>query len=118
MTDEELLVQLRELRDMEEIKQLKARYVQYVDTQDWTAWADEVLADDVRFESDGDVQDGRDGVVEMVSGALTGQSTVHHVLSPEITITGPATATGIWAMEDWVRMSRNAREFAFHGCGH
>lgn len=113
-----LKAELRELQDIEAIKQLKARYVRNVDAQDWKAWADEVLTADFHFESDGGVQEGRDAAVAMVAEALRGQSTVHHVYTPEITITGADTARGTWAMEDWVRISRNGATMAFHGCGH
>ncbi len=41
--------------------------------------------------------------------------TVHHGHMPEITLTGSDTATGIWAMEDYVDWGRGK---AFRGYGH
>lgn len=113
----ELLAGLGQLRDLEEIKQLKARYCRLVDTQDFEGWVDQCLTDDVRFDIQGTVHEGRDAALAMVVDMLTGGSTVHHVYTPEIDFTGPDTATGIWAMEDWVRTVGD-RPRAFHGCGH
>ena len=110
--------QLRELQDIEEIKQLKARHCRLVDTKDWARWGETCLTEDFHLDSGGGVQDGRDVVVAFVSGSLEHASTVHHVYPPEITITGPDTATGIWPMEDWIRVTVDGNAIAFHGCGH
>ena len=108
--------QLLALRDIEDIKRLKARYARLVDLQDWDAWSD-LLTDDFRLESDAGIHAGRDAVVAMVSTALTGGTTVHHVLAPEIEITGPNEATGVWAMDDTVVLSGDT-PVAFRGWGH
>lgn len=117
-SDNAISRELRALRDIEEIKQLRARYCRLVDTKDWAGWAETCLTDDFHIDSDGGVQDGRDVVVASVSAALADASTVHHVYTPEISLTGPDSATGVWAMEDFVRMTLNGAPFAFHGCGH
>jgi hypothetical protein len=95
--------QLQRLLDVEEIEQLKARYFRYLDTQQWDRWGT-VFTADVRMEvPEADaVLDGRDTVVSSVSAALEGARTVHHGHMPEIEITGPGTARGIWAMVDYV----------------
>jgi hypothetical protein len=108
---------VRVLEDIEAIKRLRAQYVRLVDTKQWDSWR-ELLTDDFRLESDGGVQEGRGTVVAMVSGALDAGFTVHHCFTPEITITGSDTATGVWAMEDIVRIERDGRPIAFHGYGH
>jgi len=118
MESAEVASELRKLRDIEEIKQLKARHCRLVDTKDWAGWAETCLTEDFHLDSGGGVQDGRDAVVASVSAALNDASTVHHVYTPEITLTGPDTAIGIWAMEDWIRMTLNGEPFAFHGSGH
>jgi hypothetical protein len=118
MSDDAIAQELGALRDIEEIKQLKARHCRLVDTKDWTAWAETCLTDDFHLDSAGGVQDGRDVVVASVSGALDDASTVHHVYTPEITLTGPDTATGVWPMEDWIRLTMNGNAVAFHGFGH
>jgi hypothetical protein len=108
---------VQELRDIEEIKRLRAQYVRLVDTKQWQTWA-ELLTEDFRLESDAGVHEGRDAVVAMVSGALETGSTVHHCFTPEISLTGADTATGVWAMEDIVRIELNGAPIAFHGYGH
>ena len=108
---------LQELRDVEELKRLRAQYVRLVDTKQWDAWA-ALLTDDFRLESDAGVHEGRDAAVAMVSAALDAGSTVHHCFTPEIEVTGPSTATGIWAMEDIVRIELDGAPIAFHGYGH
>jgi hypothetical protein len=52
--------------------------------------------------------------VAAVSGALAAADTVHHQHTPEIEITGPDSARGIWAMEDVVHIG----DFVLHGFGH
>jgi hypothetical protein len=103
--------------DLEEIKQLKARYCRLVDTKDWVGFGG-LLVDDVHFETDGGVQDSRDEVVAMVSRTLTPATTVHHCHTPEITFTGPDTATGVWAMEDYCVWPNGDQPFVLRGYGH
>jgi hypothetical protein len=94
---------LQELRDIEAIKQLKARYFRFLDTKDWDGWG-RVFAEGAVLEvPEVDmVVEGRDAIVESVSGALVGTTTVHHGHMPEIELTGPDAARGIWAMFDFV----------------
>jgi len=110
--------EVRELRDIEEIKQLKARYFQLVDAQRWDAWADEVLAEQVVTHHDSDELEGREVVVAAVSRALEGGQTVHHGNCPQITITGPDTAVGTWAMDDLVDLHGPDGPIVLHGFGH
>ena len=115
---EQLRAQVQVLNDLEEIKQLRARYCRYADGQDWDAWGREILTEDFRFDSDGGVQEGRDVVVAFVSKSLEGATTVHHCHTPEIAMTGPDTATGVWAMQDHVKMSHEGKTIMFRGAGH
>src|ERR1700682_3396195 len=96
-SDDSLLLQ--RLLDIEAIKALKARYFRLMDQKRWGEWAD-VFASDAHLEvpEAAVVVDGRAGVVESVSTVLEGVRTVHHGHMPEIEITGPDTATGVWAM--------------------
>ncbi len=59
--------------------------------------------------------EGVDDFVPMVLGSLESAATMHHCHTPEITLTSPVTATGIWAMEDWIIFG-NGNEL--HGAGH
>ena len=90
--------------DIEAIKQLKARYFRLLDTQDWDAWEGVFTADaSLRWGPEpGQVMHGRDQIRAGVSGSLEGATTVHHGHMPEIELTGPDTARGIWSMFDRV----------------
>jgi uncharacterized protein (TIGR02246 family) len=103
--------------DIEAIKQLKARYCRMLDTKDWDGFR-RVLADDVVMDSTGSggsVITGADTYLTYLSANLTERVTVHHCHTPEITLTSPSTATGIWAMEDHVSFT-DGRELS--GFGH
>jgi len=82
---------------VEEIKQLKARYFRSIDTKDWTGLAS-VFTADATLESEGRVRRGRDDIVSFIARFLDGVVSVHHGHMPEISIDGPHTATGVWAM--------------------
>src|SRR4051812_28083596 len=95
---------MSEVDDIEAIRRLKARYFRTMDTKDWAAMRD-VFADDVVVDttaSGGNVVEGADEFVELISGLLDGATTVHHGHMPEIDVTSPSTATGIWALHDIV----------------
>jgi hypothetical protein len=59
--------------------------------------------------------EGADTFVPMVLASLENASTMHHCHTPEIALTSPVTASGIWAMEDWIIFG-NGNEL--HGAGH
>jgi hypothetical protein len=59
--------------------------------------------------------EGVDNFVPMVMGSLKNAATMHHCHTPEITLTSATTATGIWAMEDWIIF---ADGHELHGAGH
>ena len=97
---------LDDLVAIEEIKKLKARYFRLMDAKDWTTWAD-LFAEDCYLRwgpQEGDEVTGRDGIVREVSSRVgaTAGVTVHHGHMPEITVTGPGSATGTWALFDYL----------------
>lgn len=101
MTDPGALV--RRLVAIEEIRQLKARYFRTLDRQEWDEFGAVFARDGVLEVPEVDmVSEGRDAIVTGVSRALAGARTVHHGHMPEIEVTGPDTARGIWAMFDYV----------------
>lgn len=103
--------------DLEAIKQLKARYFRTMDTKDWAGMR-EVFSDDVVVDtsaSGGGVVQGADAFLAFLSRALQDVITVHHGHMPEIELTSPTTAQGIWAMQDLLRWP-DGREL--HGYGH
>jgi hypothetical protein len=103
--------------EIEAIKKLKARYCRYLDTKDWQAWRDIFAAD---FFSDttpagGKVIEGADEFVAFTRTSLRNRATVHQVHAPEIELTSPTTARGVWALEDVVRFAPGVN---LRGYGH
>jgi hypothetical protein len=107
---------VRALLDHEAIKACKARYFRHMDTKNWFDWG-LVFTNDAHMEvpEAGMVVEGRAAIVNQVSSALQGTRTVHHGHMPEIELTSPTTATGIWAMEDHVQFREG---YESHGYGH
>jgi hypothetical protein len=96
------------LFDIESIKQLKARYCRHLDAKDWKAWR-ELFADDFVSEIAGTGGRAIIGADEFVAYARStlgrrSQPTVHQVHSPEISLTSPISARGVWALNDVVRL--------------
>ena len=107
---------LQRLLDVEEIQQLKARYFRCMDTKDWDGFGTVLTADAV-MDADGYVGEGRDEIVAFLRRVLDGVVTTHHGHTPEITITGPDTATGVWAMFDYLTFPGDPPP-GFRGYGH
>ncbi|BBX49390.1 nuclear transport factor 2 family protein [Mycolicibacterium poriferae] len=110
---------LTELTEIEAIKQLKARYCRLLDTKQWDAWR-ELFTDD--FVSDtspsgGTVINGADEFVAFVRKHLgkPSQPTVHQVHAPEIELVTATEATGVWALNDVVRLASGLN---LNGYGH
>src|SRR5690349_4412296 len=105
------------LIEIEAIKQLKARYCRYLDTKDWAAWrslfSDDFLSD--TSHAGGKVIRGADEFVAFTRKGLRTQATVHQVHAPEIELTSPTTARGVWALEDVVRFGPGVN---LRGYGH
>lgn len=88
-----------ELWQIERIRQLKARYFRAVDSKDWDL-LESVFTADAVLEVAGNRRDGREEILRVMRTRLAPMRTVHHGHTPEIAITGPDTATGVWAMYD------------------
>lgn len=105
------------------LEELKSRYFRLMDTKQWDAFR-ELFTDDMVFYMEDSVLPDTtvpmsttgDAFVANTSKVLTTAVTVHHGHMPELTITGPGTATGIWSMYDWVDDPVNG--FAIQGWGH
>jgi len=107
---------VQDLWDIEQIKQLKARYFRLLDTKDWDAFA-ELFTDDCHHvlpSAEPKPPQSNEEYLAGLRSALGDGMTVHHGHMPEIEITGPTTATGIWAMFDYVELP----EFTLRGYGH
>jgi hypothetical protein len=112
-----------QLLAMEDIKQLKARYFRCMDTKDWDGFA-AVFAPNAVLDVTGEtgtdegIVRGNDLIAEYVRGHVDPVTTVHHGHMPEIEVTSPTTATGIWSMEDMLRWPEGAPITEMHGYGH
>ena len=108
------------MNDIEAIKQPKARYFRLMDTKDWAGMRT-LFAPDVIVDVSGDgagVFHGVDEFFTMLEAALNGVISVHHGHMPEIQITSPTTASGIWAMEDHLWWPGGSGPKQLHGYGH
>jgi hypothetical protein len=123
---------LETLVAIEGITQLKARYFRTLDGKDWAGFSQLFTPEaqmDMRAEllehahdqtgallRDNDpVLTGPAAITEFVSAALPeGVITVHLGHTHEISITGPESAHGVWAMSDYV----DHGEAGFRGYGH
>jgi hypothetical protein len=111
---------LSEHDDIEAIKRLKARYFRLMDTKDWEALAS-VFTPDVHIDMTGEGAGVTDSVEEYLPFLIDniGQvTTVHHGHMPEIDLTSPTTATGVWAMEDELWWPEGSPIRYMHGYGH
>ena len=110
----------------EEIKQLKARYFRCMDTKDWAGF-EQVFAADAVMDMSSEMRDqttrggitrGAAQIAAMVRTVVGPVVTVHHGHMPEIDITSPTTASGVWAMEDKLRWPEGSPVRTIHGYGH
>ena len=113
------------LQAVEEIRSLKARYFRFIDTKDWDGFRGLFTADaemdmsDAQAGPDAGVTRGAAVITEYVRAAMERMQSVHHGHMPEIDVTSPTTASGVWAMDDelrWTNRSGQARRL--HGYGH
>jgi hypothetical protein len=112
---------------IEQIKQLKARYFRCMDEKDWPSlnavFAADLVAD---FRDSTGTRDesllthGATLYIKNLAPILQNITTTHHGHMPEIDITSPTTATGIWAMEDllWVGEGAPVPYKTMRGFGH
>ena len=116
------MISLETLAAREEIKELRSRYFRCVDCKDWAAFEQLFVADAVLNLSDdiGRMLQGREAIARFVEAGLRGVVSVHHGHMPEIFVTSPSRANGIWAMEDrlfWAADSMSPVR-TLHGYGH
>ena len=105
------------LDEVEAIKRLKGRYFRTMDTKDWAGMR-QVFTDDVVVDttgSGGNVIAGADDFLTFLEPTLADVVTVHHGHMPEIEVTSPTTATGIWALQDLLVWPNGMR---LEGYGH
>jgi len=94
-----------DLQEIEAIKRLKYRYVRFLDQKRWDELAALFTEDaEASYSSGKYAFSGRDQIMEFLRGALGSHDalTSHRVHEPEIDVTGPTTARGIWGLDDVV----------------
>ena len=103
--------------DFEAIRQLKARYFRTMDTKQWAemrrVFTDRVVMDTTA--SGGGLITGADAFMSFLEETLAEVVTVHHGHTPEIDVTSPTRASGIWALEDLLVWPNGLR---LEGYGH
>ena len=89
---------------MEAIKQLKARYERAADTKDLDLLRTTVT-DDFFCDTGGSGASATTGIEPFLDRLRANPDViaVHHAVLPEIELTSPSTATGIWAVHVMVR---------------
>lgn len=96
---------LEQLLDIEAIRAVKARYCRMLDTKDWGGFAALFTEDavmDVSQDTGNPPIMGIPALLDQVKFAVINAATSHQVHTPEITLTGPDSADGVWAMQDRV----------------
>lgn len=94
-----------DLDDIEAIKRLKYAYFRLLDLKQFDELGQLLAEDCTASYDDGNLSfDGRDAIVTFLADALGGAGLVtqHHGHHPEITVTGPDSATGVWYLVDRV----------------
>ena len=113
-----------ELDAIEQIKRLKASYFRCMDTKDWdgfqAVFAPDATMDTTQEAPDIEVVVGAPQIRQFVEGSVGPVVTVHHGHMPEIEITSPTTARGVWAMQDFLKMPEGSplRMKSLVGWGH
>jgi hypothetical protein len=90
------------MEDIEAIKHVRATYGRAADVRDWELLRTTVT-DGYSCDTGAGPTVGAEAFIERVKTNPAGMTTAHHALMPEITVTSPTTATGIWAVHIMAR---------------
>jgi hypothetical protein len=107
---------LKTLLYIEELRQLKARYCRYVDTKQWAAWRS-IFTEDVAFAGLSAPFSCLDEFIEVQRERLADAVSVHHCHTVELELTSASSATGVWAMCDYVEYPWEVERRGFVGYG-
>lgn len=107
---------LNDLIEFHEISQLKYRYLRGLDTQQWDVLEDCFTEDAFAWYSGGTfTHKGRHEIVDFLRDLIPAAFISSHiVVHPELKLTGPDTAEGIWRLQDIVYFTEANPKFA-HG---
>ena len=122
MSDIEALERrIRALEEVEAIKRLKYRYWRHLDLKEWDDLATCFAADATVSYGDGKYSfRGVDAIMSFLRDGLgkeRGSVTIHQGHHPEIDLTGPTTATGTWALYNYMfneKQNRGIRIGAYY----
>jgi bile-acid 7alpha-dehydratase len=107
---------LQELREIEAIKALKYRYLRSIDQKLWDTMRDCFTEDATTSYSGGKYAfEGIEAIMKFMVESMDRPSFLssHRCHHPEIELTSDTTATGIWALEDYVIETEH--EITIHG---
>jgi bile-acid 7alpha-dehydratase len=112
---------IRAIEDVGAIERLKYRYWRCLDLKLWDELADCFAPDATVSYGDGKYSfTGRDEIMKFLRESLaveSGSVTLHHGHHPEITLTGEDTATGVFALDNYLfndRANRSLRMGAYY----
>jgi hypothetical protein len=95
----------QQLREVEAIKRLKYRYMRGIDEKRWEQ-IEACFVPDATCAYSGDKYafSGRDAIMKFLTESMARPTFLssHRITQPEIDLTSDTTATGIWALEDYV----------------
>jgi hypothetical protein len=109
---------LERLVAIEAIKNLMARRCKALDDKDWASYQACHAHEHVSLGTLNGQNLSGAALIEGLRGRLDGIVTVHHVHSPQIDVTSPSEARGIWALEDRLFWKEGAQDHWMHGWGH
>ncbi len=105
-----------ELVEIEAIKQLKHKYMRCLDQKRWDEIAECFTEDaECSYSAGKYAFTGREQILTFLRQSMDRKSFLssHRVHQPEIELTSPTTARGVWAMEDYVIDTE--RNLTIHG---
>ena len=107
---------LNDLTEFHEISQLKYRYLRGLDTHQWDLLEDCFTEDAFAWYSGGAfTHSGRRQIVDFLRELIPPSFVSSHIVAhPELKLTGPTTAEGIWRLQDIVYFTEANPMFA-HG---
>lgn len=93
-----------ELLESEQIKRLKYRYMRALDTHDWELMESLFMPDATTWFGNGKyASEGWPAIRDFYQALVNDNFVSSHIaIHPEITLTGPGTATAVWRFEDTV----------------
>ena len=100
---------MHDLHEIDAIQRLKHRYLRCLDQKLWDELVTCFTEDATCAYGDGRYSfQGRAAIIDFLRGAMGAPSFLssHRVHHPEIELTSPTTATGIWALDDVVIETR------------